>query len=184
MGTGPALSGAETPSAFLWETRCSVLSIHFLIKRFHAGCGAQTHNPEIKTWAEMKRWMFNWLSHPGAPATSGFNSICHADLNQILVSNKGFTEIFTWVLAPAAWILSPPYTHVLVHSFTYSSGPCWAPLCARPRSHRNHVQPLCLRAFQCFTQGYEPVCRRALPLDSFYRVVPFFYYIFLLNLLF
>ena len=28
--------------------------------------GAQSHNPEIKTWARTKGWMLNRLSHPGA----------------------------------------------------------------------------------------------------------------------
>ena len=26
---------------------------------------AQSHNPEIRTWAQTKSWMLNWLHHPG-----------------------------------------------------------------------------------------------------------------------
>lgn len=28
---------------------------------------AQSHNPEIMSWVEIKSQLFNWLSHPGAP---------------------------------------------------------------------------------------------------------------------
>ena len=28
--------------------------------------GAQSHNPEIMTWAKIKSWVLSWLSHPGA----------------------------------------------------------------------------------------------------------------------
>ena len=33
---------------------------------------AQSQNPEIMTWAEIKSHTFNWLSHPGRP----FCSVC------------------------------------------------------------------------------------------------------------
>ena len=32
-----------------------------------AQCGAGTHDPEIKTWAEIKSQTLNWLSQPGVP---------------------------------------------------------------------------------------------------------------------
>ena len=35
--------------------------------KLRAQCRAQSHDPEIMTWAKIKSWMFNWLSHPGAP---------------------------------------------------------------------------------------------------------------------
>ena len=42
-----------------------------ILSRPHAQCGvhcrAQSHNHEIMTWAEIKSWRLNWLSHPGTP---------------------------------------------------------------------------------------------------------------------
>ena len=32
-----------------------------------------THDPEIKTWAEIKSQMLNWLSHPGDSKSDFFN---------------------------------------------------------------------------------------------------------------
>ena len=32
-----------------------------------APLGAQSHDPEIMTWAKTKSWMLNWLSHSGTP---------------------------------------------------------------------------------------------------------------------
>lgn len=53
----------------------------------------------------------------------GLNSARHADRREILVSNAGFKSIFTYVLAPVAQNLSPPYTHLFIHSFTSSLVP-------------------------------------------------------------
>ena len=35
-----------------------------------AQCGTWPHDPEIRTWAEIKSWTLNQLSHPGAPHSS------------------------------------------------------------------------------------------------------------------
>ena len=37
-------------------------------------CGAQFHNNEIMTWAEVKSRRLNWQSYPGAPVFSNKNS--------------------------------------------------------------------------------------------------------------
>ena len=40
-----------------------------ILSRSHAQCrgwcGAWSHDPGIITWAEIKSWMLNWLTHPG-----------------------------------------------------------------------------------------------------------------------
>ena len=36
------------------------------------GCGAQSHDPEIMTWAETKSQMLNQLCHPGTPYIYSF----------------------------------------------------------------------------------------------------------------
>jgi len=52
----------------------SLFLIYFyLLNYFLKSCAralelrAWTHNPEIETWAEIKSWRLNWLSHPGTP---------------------------------------------------------------------------------------------------------------------
>jgi len=46
------------------------------LSRLHAQHGAQPrawiHDPEIKSWAEIKSWFLNQLSHPGAPSFAKF----------------------------------------------------------------------------------------------------------------
>ena len=37
-----------------------------ILSRLHTQCRAQSHNPEIMTWAEIKSLPLNWLNHPGA----------------------------------------------------------------------------------------------------------------------
>ena len=34
---------------------------------WEAYTGLHLQDLEIKTWAEIKSWMLNWLSHPGVP---------------------------------------------------------------------------------------------------------------------
>ena len=54
---------------FVWPAWCFVLSC-FVLSRLHIQHEAQrvawTQDSEIKTWAEVKSWTLNWLSHPGA----------------------------------------------------------------------------------------------------------------------
>ena len=37
--------------------------------------GAPSHDPEIMTWAQIKSWILNHLSHPGAPGIYIFNQL-------------------------------------------------------------------------------------------------------------
>ena len=41
-----------------------------ILSRLHSeepNAGAESHNPGITTWAEVKSWTLKWLSHPDAP---------------------------------------------------------------------------------------------------------------------
>ena len=64
----------ERSTASVWRTLSYLfcLFFNFFKGRLHSLCGAQrrawTHNPEIKTGAEIKCQMLNWLSHPGGPS--------------------------------------------------------------------------------------------------------------------
>ena len=50
--------------------------IYWLCTQYGAQHGAWTHNSEIKTWAEIKSQMINWLSHPGVSMRSSLNVTC------------------------------------------------------------------------------------------------------------
>ena len=55
---------------FIWETGLSRKKGRERVRvcdECRAWLEAQTHEPEIMTWAKSKSWMLNRLSHPGAP---------------------------------------------------------------------------------------------------------------------
>jgi len=71
--------------AFLCMLLCFYLNIYLCVclflSRLHTQHGAQhgawTHDPEIKTWAEIKSLMLNWLRNPGTPTYVYFKVILH-----------------------------------------------------------------------------------------------------------
>ena len=55
----------------------------YILSRFYTQCGAQhgawTHDPEIETWAEIKSWTLNKLSHPDALGETLSNEQIHGE---------------------------------------------------------------------------------------------------------
>jgi len=58
------------------------------------GCGAQSHNPEIMTWAKIKNQTLNQLSYPGTPKIVTFLCSC------LLIQSKNVRSI----LCTRVWI--------------------------------------------------------------------------------
>ena len=57
----------------------------FLVGSVHSvepSMGAQTHNPDIKTWVEIRSWTLNWLSHSGAPVHLFLTTKIHLFFNK------------------------------------------------------------------------------------------------------
>ena len=52
---------------FFYVEQVLLLFLSRLCTGWGTQCETWTHNPEIKTWAEIKSWTLNWLSHPGPP---------------------------------------------------------------------------------------------------------------------
>ena len=52
------------------ETESQAGFVHAI--RAEADVGLKLMNSEIMTWAEIKSWTLNWLSHPGAPKCDYF----------------------------------------------------------------------------------------------------------------
>ena len=52
---------------FFYAEQVLLLFLSRLCTGWGTQCETWTHDPEIKTWAEIKSWMLNWLSHPGPP---------------------------------------------------------------------------------------------------------------------
>ena len=69
----------------------------FFLSRLHpqhrAQCGAWTHDPEIDTWAEIKSWIPNQLSHPDTTPSMCFligSSIYHTSHFLVIIYNYQF----------------------------------------------------------------------------------------------
>ena len=58
-------------------------------KKAEPDVGAQSHDPEIMTCAEIKSWMLNQLSHPGTQEIISFKS----DTGDIQHSKAGAIQI-------------------------------------------------------------------------------------------
>ena len=69
----------------------------FVLSRLHAQggaqCGVWTHNPEVKTWTEIKSWMFNRLSHPSAPFWV-FVCMCWGKLSLISFNSQPMINVW------------------------------------------------------------------------------------------
>ena len=85
-----------------------------------APCGAWLHDSEIMTWAEIKRWPLNQLSHPDAPIewllcarhhaqllkTNSFNP-CSNSVRQILLLQVGnLSTVWLNNLSKSKWLIS------------------------------------------------------------------------------
>ena len=61
---------------------------------------AQSHDPEIMTWAEIKSWMLNWQSHPNSSEIYNFS-------NYFFISRS------------STWLVSNLHVLFLYHQFIY-----------------------------------------------------------------
>ena len=55
---------------FFFQYMKCIVKWERILSRLHtqhrAQCGAQSHDPGIMPWANVKSWTLHWLSHPGA----------------------------------------------------------------------------------------------------------------------
>ena len=113
-----------------WAEGENLSRLHAQHRSYH---GARTHHCEIMTWAEIKNWTLNWLSHAGALAllllknfknhkfvirkAYGENAVLNLAIYRIRLNNGDFTtEVFCSCLE--AFLLALPesdlFTIVLI----------------------------------------------------------------------
>ena len=85
---------------------CFVLFLSKLHAQHGTQCWAWIHDAEIKTWAEIKSWILNQLSHPGTPSIlTKFHSLLRLPLflpnvHFVFQNPNQDTTLYFFVLLP------------------------------------------------------------------------------------